>query len=841
MNKETFDQLPSEDRNIANLLDTTAESIQVNPTFHNELEAKVRSSFNSESKTASFKTKLIPALGWTFAAISAILLLNWALRSLTNTPQPAAGGTMTPPVVPTESNPVSEATPVPVGEAYERFGNPLYLAAELPDIPVEANLFTLQIEQPATTESARALAVRFGVQGDVYLAPSEIPDKGNFMVTDGKQRMYIRSNRYFTYYRDYANYSSEMFTYTEPLSEAVAQNAIAEFLQSHSFDFSYEIQAAPQIPNDFYVVPLSPDGHPLRYDYLIPVRFEIKLDNQGQVIFAQANLIDILQVGTYGIITAEKAFQKVLDPNGQVGIQEGSRSGGILQEQYWQRNHPENETVTLYGRVTSFPAAQSGGSPFISIADYPTTGNIAGLENTGNDIVAANGQFQLENGIRKFNIESWNVSTAIETSIMGTLRKDSEDIILTSFDDNTEYLIENAPDNLPFGTQPPEEQLNVNGVLDNGQLVWSSIQYFPANSNHGGGGGGGGSGFYKLNLTGTPVSFPTPATAQRTASGDLEYTVQENDTLSKIANDYGTTAEELIQMNGLVEATIGVGQKLIIPGTEEVPSPIGQRFEGLRGIVMVNIYKQQDGNQRTEYRFLSTQENQYNYLLLQGDDLAQLENYHNRPIEIWGTIESEDNRGNMIFNVERFEIPYPDLNFQILQGTQTVIDIQGQSVVTFTTSDGKTYVQLMPSGDPDSHNIIGPPGGKVLVEALAIPDETFSGYPTIRTFNFSMATNPKSGQPQEMEVMADQPQVIDETQISNEFSIPVPTIEKVELVYYTSDPRYTVVGPAGEPTYIQPVWRFYGHYDTGDEFEIIVQALKEEFLLPEVETVEPPG
>jgi hypothetical protein len=30
------------------------------------------------------------------------------------------------------------------------------------------------------------------------------------------------------------------------------------------------------------------------------------------------------------------------------------------------------------------------------------------------------------------------------------------------------------------------------------------------------------------------------------------------------------------------------------------------------------------------------------------------------------------------------------------------------------------------------------------------------------------------------------------------------------------------------------VWRFYGHYDTGGEFEAIVQALKEEFLLPEL-------
>ena len=841
MNKEFLEQMLPEDENVAKLMDTTAQSIQIDPTFQNELEAKVRSSFISKSKKENIKIKLIPALGWTFAAVSAILLLNWALRSFTVTREPAAGGTSTPQVAPTASNTTGEATPVPVGEAYERFGNPLYLAAELPDIPMEANIYTLQPEQPATVESARALASRFGIQGNIYIAPSEIPGTNNYMVTDGKQRIYIRSEHYFTYYRDYEIYSSEMFSYKEALSETLALNAIGELVQSRGFNFSYEVQAAPHIANDFYVVPLSSDGHPFRYDYLMPARLEIKLDKEGQVVFAQANLIDMQQIGSYGIISAEEAFQRILDPNGQVGIQEGSRSSGILQEQYWQRRYPENETVTVYGRVKSFPSVEAGKAPFVSIGDFTATGNIAGLENAGTEIVVAIGQFKAENGIRVFSVESWRISDAQETSIMGTLRMDGDNIILTSFDNNEEYLIENALVELPFAIQAPEERLNVNGFLDNGQLVWSSIQYFPANSKQGGGGGGGGSGFYKLNLTGTPVPFPESDLNQRTASGNVEYTVKENDTLSKIANDYGITVEELMQANGLSETTIFPGQKLSIAMAEIVSSPAGQKVEGQRGIVIINIYKQTDGNQRREYRFLLKQENQYNYLLLEGENLAELDNNNNRPVEIWGTFEKEDSYGNPILKVEQFEIPYPDITFQILQGTQTVIDIQGQPVVTFTTQDGTTYVQLIPSGDPDLHGIIGPAGEQVFIEALALPEETFGGYPALRIFNYSMAVNPKNGQPQEMQVTADQPQIIDETLISNEFSVPIPTIEKVELVYYTSDPRYAIVDPADKPTYIQPVWRFYGHYDTGDEFEIIVQALKEEYLLPEAETVEPPG
>ena len=130
---------------------------------------------------------------------------------------------------------------------------------------------------------------------------------------------------------------------------------------------------------------------------------------------------------------------------------------------------------------------------------------------------------------------------------------------------------------------------------------------------------------------------------------------------------------------------------------------------------------------------------------------------------------------------------------------------------------------------------------EVLLEALIIPGETFGGYPTLRVFNTSMAFHPKNGQLQEMQVTADQPYVIDEAQNPEEYVVPIPTIEKVELVYYTSDHRYAIVDPNSEPVYIQPVWRFYGHYSNGDEFEILVQALKTEFLLPEVESLEPPG
>jgi hypothetical protein len=64
------------------------------------------------------------------------------------------------------------------------------------------------------------------------------------------------------------------------------------------------------------------------------------------------------------------------------------------------------------------------------------------------------------------------------------------------------------------------------------------------------------------------------------------------------------------------------------------------------------------------------------------------------------------------------------------------------------------------------------------------------------------------------------------------------TIEQIELAYFTYNQRYD--GVPYEPV-LQPVWRFYGHYEDGSEFEILIQALKPEFLLPEVDSPPLPG
>jgi len=137
---------------------------------------------------------------------------------------------------------------------------------------------------------------------------------------------------------------------------------------------------------------------------------------------------------------------------------------------------------------------------------------------------------------------------------------------------------------------------------------------------------------------------------------------------------------------------------------------------------------------------------------------------------------------------------------------------------------------------------MGSEGDQLIVEALSVPDETFEGYPTIRIFGITYAVDPISGQENEMTITADQFNTYEEPPTSTEVYVPPSaTIEKVELVYYIPDPRYTSPDPNADSQYIQPTWRFYGHYSNGDEFEILVQALEQEYLLPELAPYTPPG
>jgi hypothetical protein len=515
--------------------------------------------------------------------------------------------------------------PVANDGGYDWRGTKLTLAQPLPESPAEANVYSLKISQPATMDEARALAQQFGMNGEVTETPGEIAGNFDYLIIDGKQKLTVRSDHYFTYYSNFEN-----LTLNKP-SEEQARAIIDEFLKQHGFDYEYHLESAPEMAGQqYYILPLTPDGSEMSFDYMMPIRFEVTLDDTGQNIIFSGYPINLESLGVFGIRTADEAFQKVLAPNQQFGMMEIFRGNG---------------------------------------------------------------------------------------------------------------------------------------------------------------GGGGGSSFYKLNLSGTPVPIPPP---------------------TSITSLGGSTPQQSVD---------------------------GQRVEGLRGILSVTFHKKADGSQATEYSLFGKYQNgEYFSTLLTGASLQSLEKYHGLPIIVWGTQNAE----KFTINVERYEIPFPDLQFQIVKGRQELSNIDGQSATIFTIEDGESYVQLLPSGDPDS-SIIGIQGDIIQQEVLIIPDETFGGMPALRIYAGSTI---EGGAPA-LTITANQPYTYDDSVniTPGDYIPPIAAIEKVELAYHIRNPIYSMTDPnaGADAQYLQPVWRFYGHYSNGDEFEILIQALKEEFLYPELAPNTPPG
>jgi hypothetical protein len=285
--------------------------------------------------------------------------------------------------------------------------------------------------------------------------------------------------------------------------------------------------------------------------------------------------------------------------------------------------------------------------------------------------------------------------------------------------------------------------------------------------------------------------------------------------------------DELVRLNNLTDSNIYIDQSLYIP----VPEPTQQEVEGLRGYLSISVRNKGDGTSSKEYELEVTQDTGSVIYSMEGSILSELDVFNRLPILVTGTINTQ---GKLV--VDSYKIPYPDLHFQILKGTQRTEQLDGQNVVVFTAEDGKSYVEYMATNNfPNTSSITGIQGDLIQQEVLIIPNETFGGLPVAHIYQSSII---QEGAP-EMQVQANQIHTInvpDDPMLSPDYTRPNLTITEVELVYYVSNPYYQVNDPnySQRSPYIQPAWHFQGHYDDGSGFDVLIQALKQEFLLPEL-------
>ncbi len=800
---------------IENLLKEAADQVNPHTMFVTELEKNLKDAHRPRSSFSfpSFNG-FMPALGSIVLLIAIGFLMTWVFRSLQ--PQIGASEDLFGEATPTPEPPVKtfdymvqpndtcsflaekfgvtveeivslngltdsciiftdQRLRIPVngnnthtaeGVAYDWNGTVLYLNAPFPETPAEMKIYLAKDEVRATVEDANALAAQFGMSGEVYQIAHELGGISHYLVVDGNEYLLVFSDRYFTYYPSYADSVNITITGENPDAETL----INQFMQVHGFNFDYKIEYS-EFFSGYLVLPLTPDGFMLHHGHFSFGGMTFQFDQNG-IVSVDASLLKYDEAAIAGVISAEQAFQRLLDPNTLYGSQMAGHSP-LTHVDTWLRVRPLDESISYYGFLSSTGRSISGAAPLIRLDGYTVTGNISDIsENMPNTFVEVTGKFHESDGVKTFELESWKIYDGYEEGYEGTINREGEQVFFTERFEGNKLMLADLPADLSL----PAENMFIIGVTRGDVFEWKSI----SNGVQGGGGGGGGSAFFKLNLSGTPVPLPTPGPADETVTA----------------------------------------------------APL----DGVRGIFTVNIHRQADGSQRTEYGFI-VKNSDYEYasfMQLEGDSLQNLEAYHNRPVTIWGTPDHNDEEGVLVVKVDRYQIPFPDLQFQILRGTQRAAVFGNWEVVLFTAEDGTTYVELYPIGEPSSA-IIAVEGDPVLEEVLIVPDESFGGYPAMRVFSSTMAINPETGLATEFTMTADQPYIIGAPGSQENPAPPNATIEKFELVYFTPDRRFLIPDPTSEPPYLQPVWRLSGHYSDGTEFEFLLQALKDEFLLPERE------
>lgn len=180
MNESLPNGTNPEEEKIAQTLSQVAEQTHANSQFAAELEERLRSARRAKwsSLAASFR-QISPVLRWAALMLLLAVALSWSIRTLIPTPQPASENTPVatdgPISTPTPSFPIEEtATSITQERGFDFRGAKLYLEASLPTSPTKAYVYLLKKDEPATEEQARALAERFGIQGEMYTAPNYV-------------------------------------------------------------------------------------------------------------------------------------------------------------------------------------------------------------------------------------------------------------------------------------------------------------------------------------------------------------------------------------------------------------------------------------------------------------------------------------------------------------------------------------------------------------------------------------------------------------------------------------------------------------------------------------------
>jgi len=782
--------------------------------------AALLSKIRNDQRRIHMSRSTLRTTAWLALALVFIFALNWVFRTLTPIPKIGSGDTpVSTPSATTESGPApSQPAPsipapsipapptslpsspptTPEPSASSLFPDAQFtFGSDLPDSPGSLPIYVQQLPQPASAESVAQTARRLGLDAPVFQRQGEGSDPV-FDVSDGFDMLTFAysTSEIFNYWRDYPDVLSENGEL--PAFEQAAA-AATTYLQEHGLlDMPYRVEPIPQQPGGVHFVRLL-DNLPLIYG----IGYSPSLDDLEVVVGPDLKVKELtyatrhfIKGSEVPILSAQQAWARFLES------QDGSLMRYAINPpdqtntlQSWTRQYPSGQLIHLYGYAGELTPANPGGTPLNFLDNYPVAGDQAqalGDPSLRGRLLHAWGQFvHGTEGHPSFEMQGWELSPFEDLYLDGKIERQGNQAWLAA--DQGRYLLPDLPAEVPAG-----ESTSVRGVESTpGELDWSLVTTGqPASSGYsrmdtcGGGGGGGG--------------------GQATGGGNFA----------------------VLHLNPS-------DQTQVSPAPTGLPAPYkpGDQVDGATGRVVANQHIYPDGRQALEVSISGDPVGDQPgwFAALSGPNIQDLTQYQSLPVRIWGKVSGLGADGWPVIEVERFEEAYPGLRFQAWLGTWQPVYLEDKTVLLFTDNQGKQYV-LSGSIRMGTDAAIGRQGDSVIIEGLAIPGETFGGYPVIDESAGGVADGRtdlngyqiSSGQVHvwdESGGLGSQPAQVQGTG----------TVEQVELAYAAASLQRCGGELKSDPEqapwlYVQPVWRFSGHFEDGRSFEIQVQAMPEEYL-----------
>jgi hypothetical protein len=676
-------------------------------------------------------------------------------------------------------------------------GTTFVLSTTLPASPNRVAVYRQAESNSMTLEAFRRLAEQFGLRGQVYTKGNSAQAATGFAVFDGTRQLSMTGD--MVSYNDTGLLKS--LDSTPPLPFAQAAEQAKQFLQTHGLlDTSYRIEPSPNVPDRVVRFVRLLNGAPIQN-----ADIEVVVASSGEIAAVSFRPLALEHVGDYPIRSAQAAWEELaagkISNRMQYSIRRDERSTSVPAPRIWRPTLRPGQRIDLYGSVAVYRPVDNSGVIY-RLNEYELRGKTQGLDQAGAPIHIWG--TMVPDG-RSFDVAGWEkVSAPLFSPFRGTIQR-VDGIVLLHRDDGKTFLLPNAPDDLPNGTVVSGGGRETNRTENNYPVLdWTSMMS-------------------------PPDSLPTFSQFDSSPAFQGNAVVVPVQTIAP-----GGPAPVVPPPPGQGGPVSGGGYAPPIrPPTP--PLVAGQRAEGLEGWLQAYYLESADGKTRTLEATLAEMpllDQSYWQVKLTGQGLEGIGQYDRLHVRVWGRYVTDGDQPTI--QVERYAKAYPDERIQAWLGKEEIATVQGREVAMFQSREGQRYVLALSLRDPRSLDYMRQPtdlpgGGQQLLVEGVIQRETFAGYPVLEEISAHSDANVRAMTDLKGYQLEPRPQII---RPQRPLMPGKAYVEKVEIVYYLVPAFPGSVSRSTDPSLriVQPLWKFTGHTQDGASFEILVQAVSDQYV-----------